>query len=205
MFKYTIPHLLQIVAKSYTWKVKTRDKKVFLTFDDGPHPQITPWVLQQLRQYQAKATFFCVGDNVRKFPDTYADILAQKHAVGNHTFHHVKGWNLSTDEYLEEVREASLLIHSPLFRPPYGRIKPAQAKKMKADYQLIMWDYLSRDFDPKLNREQSLNAMKKAGKGSIMVFHDSEKAFENLKFLLPRVLTFFSEAEYSFEALPYHK
>ena len=156
MFKYRIPQLLQFVAGNYTWKVKTTDKKLFLTFDDGPHPLITPWVLTQLAQYQAKATFFCVGDNVRKFPENYAEILSYQHSVGNHTYHHLNGWRTNTEDYMKDVKEAAQWIHSPLFRPPYGRVKPAQVSKIKLDFQIIMWNFLSCDYEPNLNREKSL-------------------------------------------------
>ncbi|MDP1728156.1 MAG: polysaccharide deacetylase family protein [Bacteroidota bacterium] len=205
MFSYTIPQLLQIVAKSYTWKVKTRDKKLFLTFDDGPHPNITLWVMAQLAEYNARATFFCVGENVKKYPETYKELLKMKHAVGNHTYHHIKGWNTPDDDYLEDIHMASKFIHSPLFRPPYGRILPSQTKKLLSNYQVIMWNYLSGDFDENLNREKSLQVMKRAEPGSIMVFHDSEKAFENLQYLLPKILAYFSEQGYTFESIPYLK
>lgn len=203
MFSYTIPQLLQIVAKSYTWKVKTKDKKLYLTFDDGPHPNITMWVMAQLAEYNAKATFFCVGENVKKYPETYKEILKMKHAVGNHTYHHLNGWNTPVDAYLEDIQKAAKLIHSPLFRPPYGRILPSQTKRVLSDYQLIMWNYLSGDFVENLNREKSLRILKRAEPGSIMVFHDSEKAFENLKYLLPKILEYFNEQGYTFEAIPY--
>lgn len=203
MFSYTIPQLLQFVAKSYTWKVKTKDKKLYLTFDDGPHPNITMWVMAQLAEYNAKATFFCVGENVKKYPETYKEILKMKHAVGNHTYHHLSGWNTPVDAYLEDIQKAAKLIHSPLFRPPYGRILPSQTKRVLSDYQVIMWNYLSGDFVENLNREKSLRILKRAKPGSIMVFHDSEKAFENLQYLLPRILEHFSEQGYKFEAIPY--
>ncbi len=205
MFSYTIPHLLQIVAKSYTWKVKTTDKKLFLTFDDGPHPHITLWVMAQLAEYNAKATFFCVGENVKKYPETYKEILKMNHSVGNHTYHHIKGWSTPVDEYMDDIRQAAKYIQSPLFRPPYGRILPSQTKRIISDYRIIMWNYLSGDFDEYLNRDKSFEAMKKAEPGSIMVFHDSEKAFENLQFLLPKILKYFSEQGFTFEAIPYTK
>ncbi|MBC7381654.1 MAG: polysaccharide deacetylase family protein [Bacteroidia bacterium] len=205
MFSYTIPYFLQRLAKSYTWKVKTNDKKLYLTFDDGPHPLITPWVLNQLAIYNAGATFFCVGDNVRKFPETYREVLAGKHAVGNHTYHHVSGWKCSLADYRKEIKEAALLIHSPLFRPPYGQIKPCHGRFLKSEYQIIMWNYLSGDFDKNLKRNESLEAMKKAGPGSIMVFHDNEKAFENLQILLPEILRYFSLKGYTFDTIPYLK
>ena len=201
MFKYTIPRVLISLFPSCTWKVKTWDKVIFLTFDDGPHPQITPWVIQQLNDFQAKATFFCVGDNVRKYPNVYQQILEAKQGVGNHTMHHVKGWQLSDNQYLNEVKKASSLIQSKLFRPPYGRIKLSQLKKLRGDYKIIMWSKLSRDYDANLNIAESIAAMKKINSGDIIVFHDSEKAFPQLKQLLPALLAHYSKLGFKMEVL----
>jgi peptidoglycan/xylan/chitin deacetylase (PgdA/CDA1 family) len=201
MFKYRIPSFIQKLFSSYTWKVKTKDKLLFLTFDDGPHPEITPWVLAQLEQYQAKASFFCVADNVRKFPQTYAQILASNHAVGNHTYHHKNGWHTSVNDYLTDVVLAENLIQSQLFRPPYGKIKKQQAITLLKHYAVVMWSHLSCDYDPTLNINESLNAMKKVSPGSILVFHDSEKAFANLQILLPQLLQFYQQEGYSLVAL----
>ncbi len=201
MFKYTIPVILQQLMPSYTWKVDTEDKQLFLTFDDGPHPEITPWVLGQLKEFGAKATFFCVGDNVRKYPDVYQQILNENHAVGNHTFHHLNGWKTETTDYLKDVSLAENYIQSNLFRPPYGRIKRSQAKQLAAKYRIIMWDRLSMDYLAQLNTEESLAQMKKVKKGSIVVFHDSEKAFQNLKVLLPQLLSYYQQQGFSFQTL----
>lgn len=201
MFKYTIPRVLISLFPSCTWKVKTWDKVLYLTFDDGPHPQITPWVLEQLNAHQAQATFFCVGDNVRKYPNVYQQILDAKQAVGNHTMHHVKGWEMTDKAYLEDISQAAGLIQSCLFRPPYGRIKPSQLEKLKSDYKVIMWSKLSRDYDAGLNLSESLAAMKRVNPGDVIVFHDSEKAFPQLRQLLPALLEFYSACGYRMECL----
>ena len=202
MFQYTIPQLVQLMGKSCTWKVKTNDKKLYFTFDDGPHPEITAWVLDELVKYQAKASFFCVGDNVVKYPGTYKRIIAEGHAVGNHTFHHVNGWKHNNNSYFENIDECAKYIDSTLFRPPYGKLRLSQLIHIKKSYQIIMWDKLSRDFDPKLDINESLYAMKKnISRGHIFVFHDSEKAEKNLKILLPQLLMHFSELGYTFDRL----
>jgi peptidoglycan/xylan/chitin deacetylase (PgdA/CDA1 family) len=190
------------MGKSCTWKVKTNDKKLFFTFDDGPHPEITAWVLDELAKYQAKASFFCVGDNVVKFPETYNRIIAEGHAAGNHTFNHINGWKHDNITYFKNIEACAKHIDSRLFRPPYGKLSLSQLNHLKKSYQIIMWDKLSRDFDPMLDIEESLNAMKKkVSTGHIFVFHDSEKAEKNLKILLPQLLMYFSELGYSFESL----
>ena len=202
MFRYTIPQLVQLMGKSCTWKVKTNDKKLFFTFDDGPHPEITAWVLDELAKYQAKASFFCVGDNVRKYSETYKRILDEGHAVGNHTFNHINGWKHDNKTYFDNIDLCAQHIQSNLFRPPYGKLKLSQLNQIKKSFQIIMWDRLSQDFDPMLNIEESLKAMKKnVSTGHIFVFHDSEKAEKNLKVLLPQLLQHFSELGYSFEKL----
>jgi peptidoglycan/xylan/chitin deacetylase (PgdA/CDA1 family) len=201
MFKYRIPSFIQKLFSSYTWKVKTKDKLLFLTFDDGPHPEITPWVLAQLQQYQAKASFFCVADNVRKYPQTYAQILASNHAVGNHTYHHKNGLYTKVHEYLTDVALAENFIQSQLFRPPYGRIKKQQATALLKQYAVVMWSHLSCDYSSTLNIDESLNAMKKVEPGSILVFHDSEKAFANLQIILPQLLQFYQQEGYTLLAL----
>jgi peptidoglycan/xylan/chitin deacetylase (PgdA/CDA1 family) len=201
MFKYRIPSFIQKLFSSYTWKVKTKDKLLFLTFDDGPHPEITPWVLAQLQQYQAKASFFCVADNVRKYPQTYAQILASNHAVGNHTYHHKNGWYTKVHEYLTDVALAENFIQSQLFRPPYGRIKKQQATALLKQYAVVMWSHLSCDYSSTINIDESLNAMKKVEPGSILVFHDSEKAFANLQIILPQLLQFYQQEGFTLLAL----
>ena len=180
---------------------------VYLTFDDGPHPQVTPWVLTELKKYNAQATFFCVGENVLRYPEVYKSIIAAGHSVGNHTQHHVNGWHVTTETYSADVRAAAGVIDSRLFRPPYGRIKKAQAAQIKdamqkQDAKIIMWDVLSADFDTTFAPEKCLQiVLKNTTDGSIIVFHDSEKAAPNLQYALPKVLEELARRKYVFKRL----
>ncbi|GAC1418260.1 MAG: polysaccharide deacetylase family protein [Flavisolibacter sp.] len=188
-----IPWFVKKLFSYYRWNIPNKERAVYFTFDDGPHPTITPWVLDILASQQALATFFCIGKNVEKYPEIYKRILAEGHAVGNHTHNHLNGWKTKNDAYLMDVEKASKFIQSGLFRPPYGRIKPAQAKQVRRilpqPSAIIMWDVLSSDFDTSLSGEKCLELiMHHAGAGSIIVFHDSEKAFPNLQYALPRCL-----------------
>lgn len=177
-----------------------REKALYLTFDDGPIPEVTPWVLETLSQYAGKATFFCIGDNVRKHPAIYQRIREEGHAVGNHTFNHLNGWKTSRDAYLENVGKCAELVDSSLFRPPYGRIRRKQAQRLVAAdnrYRIIMWDVLSGDFDTGLSPEKCLrNVLKHTENGSIVVFHDSLKAERRLRYVLPRALQYWQEKEF---------
>lgn len=201
------PWWLKRIYGSYEWHMNTAEKKLFLTFDDGPHPEATPFVLQQLKQYGALATFFCIGKNVVQFPAVYKQIQNEGHTVGNHTYNHLNGWKTANDVYMSDISKAADIIHSSLFRPPYGRITSFQAKNLPAAMKgrkarVIMWDVLSGDFDKKIDGKQCLeNVIFNAGPGSIIVFHDSEKALERLKYSLPRILTHFSEKGFSFGSL----
>lgn len=185
----------------YVWDIPNDGNKVYLTFDDGPTPEITEWVLDQLQQFKAKATFFCIGNNIEKHPDIYKKIIADGHAIGNHTFNHLKGWKTPTPNYIENVKlcESAIslvpLVNSYLFRPPYGKIKYAQGKALrKMGYQIIMWDIISMDYDATITPEQCLqNVLQHAKSGSIIVFHDSVKAEKNLRYALPKVLSFLTE------------
>ena len=199
--------LIKRVFSNYVWDIPTAEKKVYLTFDDGPTPEITAWVLNQLKAFDAKATFFCIGDNIRKHPEIFNLILLNGHNIGNHTFNHYNGWKIKTPEYIENVqlcKEAIIqnskfkIQNSNLFRPPYGKIKNAQAKTLIASgYKIIMWDILSADFDTTVSREECLkNVLKNIAPGSIIVFHDSVKAFKNLEYTLPRTLQFLKDNEY---------
>lgn len=184
-----------------------REKTVYLTFDDGPHPTITPWVLEQLAAYGAAATFFCIGKNVVQFPAVYKQVLAAGHRTGNHTYSHPNGWKTETAAYLEDVKKASAVIDSQLFRPPYGRIKRRQSAGLsraihKKDVRVIMWDVLSADFDVNLPPQRCAEiVLKHVRPGSIVVFHDSEKAFANLQVALPLVLEALSRKGYLFGKL----
>ena len=209
MHKYFIktPWIAKKFFSSYEWSLPAEENDVYLTFDDGPHPTITPWVLDQLKQFNAKATFFCIGNNVEKYPDVYQKVLDEKHAIGNHTYHHLNGWKTDDNKYINDVSAAAQLIQSNLFRPPYGRIKNSQAKKISDvlktnDAQIIMWDVLSADFDLSFTKEQCLNnVLQNVSPGSIIVFHDSEKAFRNLEYVLPETLKSLNAAGYSFKKI----
>jgi peptidoglycan/xylan/chitin deacetylase (PgdA/CDA1 family) len=202
MFKYKIPYILQLFYPNYTWKVNTQQKVVYFTFDDGPHPEITTWVLSELAKYNAKATFFMVGANIEKYPEIVEKVKQSGNAIGNHTFNHLNGWKTKDENYFENINKCKEFIESNLFRPPYGRIKSKQAKHILKKFKVIMWDKLSRDYDANLKIDESLKAMKTLpANGSIFVFHDSEKAFKNLKILLPELLNFYSLNGYQFEKL----
>ncbi|GEP90406.1 Peptidoglycan/xylan/chitin deacetylase, PgdA/CDA1 family [Chitinophaga terrae (ex Kim and Jung 2007)] len=188
------PGILKAVYKSCIWNMPPSGNKVYLTFDDGPHPQATPFVLEQLARYQAKATFFCIGKNVVEHPGIYQQILEAGHAVGNHTHNHLNGWKTGTEKYIENVLEAGKYISSTLFRPPYGRITPFQIRQLKdkiPGVKIIMWDLLSGDFDTGINGEACVqNVVFKLAPGSIVVFHDSTKAWDRMEYALPRILEF---------------
>ncbi len=193
--------LIRRLFPNYIWHLPNHNKKVFLTFDDGPTPEITPWVLDQLDVYQAKATFFCIGDNIRKFPEIYHEIIARGHQIGNHTQHHLNGWKTNTQNYIEDVClwENFGASQNRLFRPPYGKIKSRQAQKLiESGYKVIMWDVLSADFDTSINPEKCTeHVIKNIQSGSIVVFHDSVKAFKNLQQALPQTLLFLKENGYN--------
>lgn len=202
MYLVKTPQIIQNLLPHYTWKIDTDEKVLHLTFDDGPIPEVTPWVLEQLARYDASATFFCVGENIKRNPSLLQEIIDAGHAVGNHTYNHLNAWKTENRPYFLNVMRCAHLVHSRLFRPPYGKLLPRQAGFLKRHYRIIMWDVLSGDFDPLITEEQCLqNVLKNAGKGSIVVFHDSRKAWENLKFTLPRVLEHFASKGYSFRNL----
>jgi len=198
------PWLLKKVYSSYIWSIATSEKNLYLTFDDGPHPEITPFVLNELKKYNALATFFCLGKNVMAYPDTYKQVLVDGHSVGNHTQNHLNGWKTPNDIYIKDIAEAANYIDSNLFRPPYGRISLFQARNLPAAMKrdkakVIMWDVLSADFDKDVSKEQSLEfVVLRSIPGSIIVFHDSEKAFAKMSYALPRVLHHFTEKGFKF-------
>jgi peptidoglycan-N-acetylglucosamine deacetylase len=204
------PRIIQKIYKNYTWRFSRSKKEIFLTFDDGPTPEITDWVLDTLKEYNAKATFFCIGKNIKEHPDIYTKITLEKHAIGNHTQNHLNGFEHTVNGYLENVLEVEktlkLLNAEPLklnlFRPPYGRMKRKQAQKIRSlGYKIIMWDVLSADFDT-ISKEKCLkNVLKSTKNGSIIVFHDSVKAAEKLHYALPKILAHFSQKGYQFKAI----
>lgn len=218
-----------ILRKLYPNRItQIQDKKsIYLTFDDGPIPEITPWVLEQLKQYNAKASFFCIGDNIRKNPKIFQQLLKEEHSLGNHTFNHLNGWKTKTEVYVENVLKAQEILlenrkqkreyreekkdNNPkpatsaqkLFRPPYGKIKNSQAKELvKLNYKIVMWDVLSGDFENRISKEKCFkNVINNASGGSTIVFHDSQKAFKNLEYTLPKVLEYYAEKGFNFKAL----
>ena len=202
MFLASIPNVITKAFPSLIWKMDTDKKVIYLTFDDGPIPETTQWVLKTLENFNAKATFFCVGDNVKKYPHLYNQILAKGHAVGNHTFNHIKGWTTETGEYIKNTFKADSIINSELFRPPHGMIKKSQIQLLKDNFKIIMWNVLSMDYDKRISPNQCLkNVTNNAKSGSIVVFHDSIKARRNMQFALPKTLEYFSNEGYSFSEI----
>ena len=199
------PWYLKKIYSNLVWDVPSREKVMYLTFDDGPHPIATPFVLEQLKKYNAKGTFFCIGKNVMEHPDLYAQLLSEGHVTANHTFNHLNGWEVTDEDYFKDVIDARKYIDSYLFRPPYGRITRFQAKhlsKSALQFKVVMWDVVSGDFDTTITPDKcSTNVLRNARQGSIVVFHDSEKAFPNLQKALPDALEHFSVMGYRFEAL----
>ena len=201
------PWWLKKIYPSFIWNIKTNEKEVYLTFDDGPHERATPFVLDELKKYNAKATFFCVGKNVVSFPGLYKRIIEEGHTTGNHTYNHLNGRKTPDIKYLQDVTDAAKQINSSLFRPPYGRIKTFQAKHIPAamkdeSAKIIMWDVLSGDFDDGITKEQCLqNVILNVKQGSIVVFHDSQKAFNHLQYCLPLTLKFLKGEGFSIKSL----
>lgn len=200
------PWILKKLYPGCTWNIETDEKILYLTFDDGPNPQATPFVLEQLKKFDAKATFFCVGKNVKEYFEVYQQIINEGHKPGNHTYHHLNGWKIEDKKYLDDIAEAAKIIDSHLFRPPYGRITRFQLKAIsgeKLKLKVIMWDVLSGDFDTSVTVENCyLNVVNNAMPGSIIVFHDSAKSFPVLQQVLPKVLKYYSEKGFRFSPLP---
>ena len=199
------PWILKKIYPGCVWDVKTDEKLLFLTFDDGPHPQATPFVLNELKKFSAKATFFCVGKNVKENFSIYEQIINGGHKPGNHTYNHLNGWKTNDKTYLNNIVEAAKIIDSNLFRPPYGRITNFQLKAIageKLKLKTIMWDVLSGDFDTSITVDNCyLNVINNAKQGSVIVFHDSLKAFPVLQYVLPMVLKYYSEKGFQFKIL----
>ena len=208
-----VPQPVKWLYPQYTWdkfdKVKN-EKTLYLTFDDGPIPEVTPWVLETLKKYNAKVTFFCIGDNISKYPNIYSLLFESNNKIGNHTFNHLKGWRTPTNEYVENVLKAQneiekngSIAEKKLFRPPYGKIKKEQAKKLKnLGFEIIMYDTIAYDWEATITGEKCAdNIIQNAKSGSIIVFHDSLKAEKNLKHALPKVLEFYTNKGYEFATL----
>jgi peptidoglycan/xylan/chitin deacetylase (PgdA/CDA1 family) len=214
MHLYKTNYLFKKIYSSYTWDIPTTEKEIFLTFDDGPIPGVSDFVLEVLEKYNAKATFFAVGHNIEKHPEVFQRVVQGGHAVGNHTFHHLNGWKTDTNTYLDNIAECdemlSSLYHSgsraggsqKLFRPPYGKLTREQSRVVRQNYKVIMWDVLTADYDNSLHKETCLKkTIKYTNKGSVVIFHDSLKAEKNMTYVLPRLLEHFSEQGYSFKAI----
>jgi peptidoglycan/xylan/chitin deacetylase (PgdA/CDA1 family) len=217
-------NLIKKIFSNYIWDIPNTENKIYLTFDDGPTPEITEWVLQELQKHNAKATFFCIGNNIEKYPEIFSKIISEGHSIGNHTYNHLNGWKTSTEEYLENSFQWSVVSGQSeiynlksdssqndelakqicnLFRPPYGKIKVSQSKKLRQlGYKIIMWDVLSADFDISITPEKCLqNVLQNVTTGSIIVFHDSLKAFPNLEYTLPKALKILSEKGFVCDAI----
>lgn len=214
------PLVVKKMFPNYVWDMATNEQIIYLTFDDGPTPEITEWTLKTLKQYHAKATFFCIGNNIEKHPDIVQQVLNDGHSIGNHTHNHIKGWKASTEDYVDNVLKAEQVISSEfkvqsseinnqkssisnLFRPPYGQLKNKQGKALrKLGYKIIMWDVIAFDWEAEISSEKCLNnVLTKTENGSIVVFHDSVKASKHMQYALPKVLAHFSEKGFVFKAI----
>lgn len=207
------PKWLKALYPECIWQIDTDKKVLYLTFDDGPIPEATPWVLDELKKYKAKATFFCIGKNIDENPEIFKRIIKEGHIIGNHTYNHYNGWKYTNKEYYDNIAQCDkTLVNNkwraasgkelPLFRPPYGKLKPSQYKALKDKYRIVMWDVLTLDYNIQVSKTKVLNTvMKHAKPGSIIVFHDSIKANEKMQYALPKVLAHFSVQGYKFAAL----
>ena len=200
------------IFRKYIWDIKNSENKIYLTFDDGPIPEVTEWVLETLKQQEVKATFFCIGDNIKKHPAIFQKVIESGHSIGNHTFNHLKGWNSRKEEYIKNTilceeaineKTKNLNLKTKIFRPPYGKIKPSQSKILrKMGYKIIMWDVLSVDYDKEISPEQCLeNIIKNTVPGSIIACHDSLKAFKNLEYALPKAIEYLKNKGFVFETI----
>jgi len=196
------PRLLRPLWGKVVWRKDPSKKVIYLTFDDGPVPEVTPLVLDLLDEHNIKATFFCVGENVQKHPDTFAQVMSRGHKVGNHTFNHLKGFSVTDEEYYGNIDKAAELIDSKLFRPPYGRITGKQMKKLRDRYTIIMWDVITHDYNKNLSPETIMRTIKRYSRnGSLVVFHDSIKAKENVLAVLPLAIEYWKSKGYTFGVL----
>ena len=205
MYLVKSPLLLKWYYPSLVWNKNRLEKVIYLTFDDGPIPDVTDFVLKTLKSFKVKATFFCIGDNILKHPGVFTRLVKEGHSIGNHTFNHLKGWKTDNETYLKNFVSCQKLTGTNLFRPPYGRIKKSQItalRSLQPELQIIMWDVLSGDFDLSLAPEQCYqNVIRHTTNGSIIVFHDSLKAFDRLKYALPKVLAYMMAQGYQFKTL----
>lgn len=207
MFLHYVPFWLKAIYPSFIWRMPVVSKTLYLTFDDGPIPEVTEFVLETLQTYRANATFFCIGDNIRKHPGIFNKVIQNGHSIGNHTFNHLNGWKTADEQYQKNIElcDSQIGFTTQLFRPPYGRINRTQAKKLNPNRKVVMWDVLSGDFSRNISPEKCLKkSIQYSRPGSILLFHDSLKAQKNMQYSLPRVLDHFKNKGYGFEALPMH-
>jgi peptidoglycan/xylan/chitin deacetylase (PgdA/CDA1 family) len=197
-----LPQFLKILYPGALWRGRGDERQVYLTFDDGPVPEVTPWVLDLLRKEEISACFFCVGENVRRHPDIYNRILSEGHLTGNHSYNHLQGLKCRTDQYLQNIEKAGELINSRFFRPPHGLLKPAQYRRLRRNYQVVMWDLVSCDFRQDLSPETVVsNVLDHVRPGSVIIFHDSLKAWKNMSVALPAVIRELKSSGYRFGSL----
>lgn len=202
MYSKHFPEIIKPLGRDLVFNIKNPEKAIYITFDDGPHPEITPWVMEQLARFDAKATFFLVGENAETYPSIAIDLINAGHAVGNHSYHHLSGWKTENALYFENIDRCRQIVESNLFRPPYGQITRSQAKFLKQDYKIIMWSDLSADFDPKYSPEDCFKfATRKVELGSIIVFHDSEKAWPRLEKAFPMCLEYYAKQGFKMLAI----
>lgn len=207
------PLIVKLIFNKWKWSFSQKEKNLYLTFDDGPTPKVTDWVLEELKKYNAKATFFCIGKNIQQNPELFNEIIHQGHVIGNHTNNHLKSFETPKKRYIQNVLKAeeeikknsefSTIQKVKLFRPPYGKLKLSQSKILrKKGYKIIMWDVLSADFDTEISEAKCMhNVVRNTSKGSIIVFHDSKKAFEKVKFVLPQILEYYTAKGYKFKTI----
>jgi peptidoglycan/xylan/chitin deacetylase (PgdA/CDA1 family) len=197
-----VPSWFQFLFSSLIWRFKTKQKVIYLTFDDGPTEELTTWILAELKKFDANATFFCIGKNIETYTDNFKSISTNGHQIGNHTFNHLSGWDSSNNTYIKDVERCQKLTQTKLFRPPYGRISLTQKQQLKKDFKIIMWDINCWDFDEKMNGQETfVKLTNKITKGSIVLLHDNLKSEKKLRFLLPKILSHFSQKGYSFKAI----
>lgn len=202
MYLIRSPFYLRWLYPEVTWNKSRKEKNIYLTFDDGPIPEITPWILDTLLKYDVKATFFCVGENIKKNPLIFQRIINEGHQIGNHTYNHLKGWDYEDKDYLDNVYLCQKLTKTRLFRPPYARAKKSQLRILKDDFEIIYWDVLSGDFDLQLSPQKCLsNVLSNTRNGSIIVFHDNIKAIPRVEYVLPKILEHYKELGFHFKTL----
>jgi peptidoglycan/xylan/chitin deacetylase (PgdA/CDA1 family) len=196
------PKLLQSLLPQCFWSLPNKQNKIYLTFDDGPTPEVLPFILKTLDTYKIPATFFCVGENMQKHPDLVKEMQKRNHVIGNHTFNHISGWSTKSKNYFENIEACNKIYRSKLFRPPYGRLRTSQANELRKKYKIIMWDVLSYDYDKKVLPATCFrNVIDATKSGSVIVFHDNVKALKNLEYSLPRSIDFLLKKDFVFDVI----